>query len=105
LSLSFSFFFKIVGFRIISFGRFAFSGEMSFLAAIIVLSFFFWSLALFLCLFLKAPFSFSERRIGFLIYFVGVPSRFALEVGVFVISLVFLGPSSKIVVEACGCRD
>jgi hypothetical protein len=89
----------------ISFRRFTLFSEMSFLAVIIALFFFFKNLAPFLCLPLKALFSFSERRISFSLYFVEMPSRFALEMGIFVISLIFLGPFSKIVVETCDCRD
>jgi hypothetical protein len=105
LSFSSSFFFKIVGFRMIGFRRFTLFDEVFFFAVIVAFFFLFWSLAPLLCFFLKVFFSFSERRISFLIYFVGVLSRFVLKVGVFVISLVFLGLFFEIVVEACGCRD
>jgi hypothetical protein len=105
LSLSSSFLFGIVDFRMIGFKRSALSGEVFFFTAIVALFFLFWNLASFLCLSLKVPLSFSKRRINFPIHFVGMPFRFALKMGVLVISLVFLGPSSEIVVEACGCRD
>jgi hypothetical protein len=89
----------------VNFKRSALPNEITFFTAIIALSFLFWSLALFFYFPLKTSLSFSERRIDFPIYFVGVPSRFALEVGVLVISLIFLKPFFKIVVETCGCRD
>jgi hypothetical protein len=89
----------------VNFRRPVFPGEMSFFAAIVVFSFLFWNLAPFRCLSLKTLFSFSERRIGFLIHFVGVLSWFAPKVSVLVISFVFLEPFFEIVVEACGYRD
>jgi hypothetical protein len=78
---------------------------MSFLAAIIAFFFLFWNRAVFLCFLLKAFFSFFERRVGFLIHFVEMSFRLSLKVSVFVISLIFLGSFSEIVVEARDYRD
>jgi hypothetical protein len=89
----------------IGFEQFTFSYEIFFLTVIIVVSFLFWSWALFLRLFLEVSFSLSKRRINFLIYLVGMPFLLSLKMGIFIISLILLKPFSKIIVEAYGYRD
>jgi hypothetical protein len=89
----------------ISFERSALSGKVFFLTAIIALFFLFESWAPFLHLLLEASFSFAECRISFLIHFVGMLSRLFLKVDILIVSLIFLGPFFKIIVEARDCRD
>jgi hypothetical protein len=46
-----------------------------------------------------------QYRINFLVHFVGMSPRLSLKISILIISLIFLGLSSKIVVETCDCRD
>jgi hypothetical protein len=79
---------------------------MSFLAAIIVFSFFFWNWIPFLRLLLKVFFPLSERRINFLIYFVGMLSLpFLLEIIMLVLASLFLRLFAEIIVEASDYLD
>jgi hypothetical protein len=105
LNFSASLFSDVVGFCIISFGRTAFSREVLFLSAIETFSLFFWNRGFFRSLFLEIFFSFSEYRIGFSVYLVGMSFWFFLKISVLIISLIFLGFFSEIVVEARDCRD
>jgi hypothetical protein len=90
----------------IGFRRSALFDEMFFFAAIVALSFLFWSWAPSLRFFLEASLSLSERRIGFLIYLVGVSLLLSmLEVIVLVLASLFLKSFAEIVVEASGYLD
>jgi hypothetical protein len=89
----------------INFGRSALFSKMTFFTVIIAFSFFFWSRVSFLRFLLEASFSFSECRIGFPIYLVGVALWLSLEISILVVSLIFLGSFSEIVVEARNYRD
>jgi hypothetical protein len=101
LSLSASLFSDFVGFCTVGLGKTVLSREVLFFLIIEIFFLFFWSRGSFGSFLLEIPFSFSEGRVGFLIYLVGMSSRLFLKIGVFVVSLVFLGFFPEIVVEAC----
>jgi hypothetical protein len=86
---------------VINFKRSAFFSEMSFLTVIIAFSFFSKNWPFFLRFLLKVSFPFSERRISFLIYFVGIPFLFPiLKIIMLILSFLFLRFSAEIIVEA-----
>jgi hypothetical protein len=88
---------------VISLGRSALLNEMSFFAAIIILSLLFRSWALSLRLLLKASLFFAECRINFPVYFVGVLLRLSLlKIVMLILAFFFLKSSTEIVVEASG---
>jgi hypothetical protein len=79
---------------------------MTFFATVKTFSFLLLDWPFFLCFFLKSPFPFLKSPIDFLIYFIGMFFGFSLlEISILVIFLIFLGPFSKIVVEARRRRD
>jgi hypothetical protein len=79
---------------------------MSFFVIVKIFLLFFWDRDFFKSFFLEAFSFFSECRVGFSIYFVGISlPLFFLKVVRFIISLVFLGLFFKVIVEARSYRD